>query len=71
MANPDNDRFVLSVISLGFALKGLMESRQYEESTNAVIKDFLKLKERVQVLARLAEHSKEAEERVAARERRI
>jgi hypothetical protein len=63
MASANDDRFVLSVISLAFALKGLMESAQYEEATNAVVRDFLKLKERVEVLTRLAELRKQGEER--------
>ena len=49
----DADHFSLSVISLAFALKRLLESNHYEEAKHKLIQDFTKLKNRVQIQTRI------------------
>ena len=50
------DQFALSVISLAFALKKLVESDYYDESKHKLIQDFTKLKQRVQIHTRILEN---------------
>jgi len=57
----NTDQFVLSVISLAFALKKLLESDYYDEAKYRLIQDFTKLKNRVQLHAKLLEQKETAE----------
>ena len=54
------DRFALSVISLAFALKKLLESDYYEESKHKLVHDFTKLKNKVQLHTKILENRETA-----------
>jgi hypothetical protein len=54
------DQFVLSVISLAFALKKLLESDYYDESKHKLVQDFIKLKNRVQLHTKILENKETA-----------
>jgi len=56
-----SDQFALSVISLAFALKKLVESDYYDESRHKLIQDFTKLKQRVQIHTQILENQERAE----------
>jgi hypothetical protein len=56
------DRFVLSVISLAFALKKLLESEYYDEGKHKLVQEFSRLKNRVQLHIRILEQRRSAEE---------
>jgi len=49
------DQFVLAVISLAFALKRLVESEHYDEKKVGLVRDFTKLKNKVQFHTNLLE----------------
>jgi hypothetical protein len=55
------DQFALSVISLAFALKKLVESDYYDESKHKLIQDFTKLRHRVQIHTQILENKERAE----------
>jgi hypothetical protein len=57
----NTDRFVLSVISLAFALKKLVESEYYDESKHKLLQDFTKLKNRVQLHTKILENKETAQ----------
>ncbi|MEI9475591.1 MAG: hypothetical protein WCO26_03345 [Deltaproteobacteria bacterium] len=57
----NRDQFVLSVISLAFALKKLVESDYYDESRHKLVGDFTRLKNRVQLHTRILEQKETAE----------
>jgi hypothetical protein len=54
------DQFVLSVISLAFALKKLLESDYYDESKYKLVQDFTRLKNRVQLHTKILENKETA-----------
>ena len=56
-----SDQFALSVISLAFALKKLVESDYYDESKHKLIQDFTKLKQRVQIHTQILENKETAQ----------
>ena len=56
----DSDQFALSVISLAFALKKLVESDYYDESKHKLVQDFTKLKNRVQLHTKILENKETA-----------
>jgi len=56
-----SDQFALSVISLAFALKKLVESDYYNESKHKLIQDFTKLKNRVQLHSQILENRETAQ----------
>jgi len=55
-----SDAFVMSVISLAFSLKNLVESDYYDEGKHKLIQDFAKLKERVALHTRILEQRETA-----------
>jgi hypothetical protein len=55
------DRFVLSVISLAFALKELVESDYYDESRHRLVQDFTRLKNKVQLHTKILEQQRAVE----------
>jgi hypothetical protein len=55
-----SDRFVLSVISLAFALKRLVDSDYYDEGKHKLVQDFIRLKNRVQLHTRILEDRRTA-----------
>ena len=57
----NRDQFVLSVISLAFALKKLVESDYYDESRHKLVGDFTRLKNRVQLHTKILEQKETAE----------
>ena len=57
----NSDQFVLSVISLAFALKKLVESDYYDESRHKLVEEFTRLKNRVQLHTKILEQKKTAE----------
>jgi histidinol-phosphate/aromatic aminotransferase/cobyric acid decarboxylase-like protein len=57
----NRDQFVLSVISLAFALKKLVESDYYDESRHKLVEDFIRLKNRVQLHTKVLENKETAE----------
>jgi len=61
METKDTDRFVLSVISLAFALKKLLESEYYDESKHKFIRDFTRLKNRLQFYTKILEQKETAQ----------
>ena len=61
MTTQTTDRFAMSVISLAFALKNLVESKYYDEGQHKLVQDFARLKERVQVQTKLLEQRQTAE----------
>lgn len=56
-----SDQFALSVISLAFALKKLVESDYYDESKHKLIQDFSKLKQRVKLHTQILENKETSE----------
>ena len=61
MTTKATDRFVMSVISLAFALKNLVESKYYDEGQHKLVQDFAKLKEKVQLHTKILEERRAAE----------
>ncbi|MEI9475057.1 MAG: hypothetical protein WCO26_00560 [Deltaproteobacteria bacterium] len=61
MEMKNSDRFALSVISLAFALKRLVESDLYDESRHRLVEDFTGLKNRVQLQTKILEQKETAE----------
>jgi hypothetical protein len=57
------------VISLGFALKKLVESDYYDEGRHKLVEDFTRLKNRVQLHTKILEQ-KEAAEMLRERQRK-
>jgi histidinol-phosphate/aromatic aminotransferase/cobyric acid decarboxylase-like protein len=57
----NRDQFVLSVISLAFALKKLVESDYYDESRHKLAEEFTRLKNRVQLHTKILEQKETAE----------
>jgi hypothetical protein len=57
----NTDQFVLSVISLAFALKKLVESDFYDEGKHKLVQDFTRLKNRVQLHTKLLENRETAQ----------
>ena len=57
----NSDQFVLSVISLAFALKKLVESDYYDESRHKLVEEFTRLKNRVQLHTKILEQKETAE----------
>ncbi len=55
-----SDRFALSVISLAFNLKRLLESDYYDEGKHKLLQDFTKLKNRVQLCTKILENRQTA-----------
>ncbi len=56
----DTDQFALSVISLAFAIKRLLESDYHDETKHRLVRDFIKLKDRVQLHTQILEHKETA-----------
>ncbi len=56
----NTDQFVLSVISLAFALKKLVESDHYDEGKHKLVQDFTRLKNRVQLHTKILENKETA-----------
>ena len=48
-----SDQFALSIISLAFALKRLVESDYYDEGKHKLIQDFTRLRNRVKLHTRI------------------
>lgn len=61
MTQEASDRFALSVLSLAFALKRLVESDYYDESKHKLVQDFAKLKNKVQLHLNILEQKQTAE----------
>ncbi len=57
----DTDRFALSVISLAFALKKLVESEYYDEGKHKLVQEFIRLKSKVQLHTKILEQRQTAE----------
>ena len=57
----NRDQFVLSVISLAFALKKLVESDYYDENRHKLVGEFTRLKNRVQLHTKILEQKETAE----------
>ena len=57
----NRDQFVLSVISLAFALKKLVESDYYDENRHKLVEEFTRLKNRVQLHTKILEQKETAE----------
>jgi hypothetical protein len=55
------DRFALSVLSLAFALKKLVESDYYDESKHKLVQEFAQLKNKVQLHTKILEQKQTAE----------
>lgn len=51
----NTDQFVLSVISLAFALKKLVESDYYDEGKHKLVQEFIRLKSKVQLHTKILE----------------
>ena len=66
----NRDQFVLSVISLAFALKKLVESDYYDENRHKLVEEFTRLKNRVQLHTKILEQ-KETAERFQERQRSL
>jgi len=58
----DSDQFALSVISLAFAVKRLLESDYHEETKHKLVQDFIKLKEKVQLHTKILDQKETAKE---------
>jgi hypothetical protein len=56
----DTDQFALSVISLAFAIKRLLESDYHDETKHRLVQDFIKLKDRVQLHTTILENKETA-----------
>ena len=57
----NTDQFALSVISLAFAIKRLLESDYNDETKHRLVQDFIKLKDRVQLHTKLLENKETAQ----------
>ena len=57
----NTDRFVLSVISLAFALERLVESEYYDDNKHKLVQEFTRLKNRVQLHTKILENKETAE----------
>jgi hypothetical protein len=57
----NTDQFVLSVISLAFILKKLVESDYYDESKHKLVQEFTRLKNKVQLHTNILEQRQTAE----------
>ena len=57
----NTDQFVLSVISLAFALKKLVESDYYDEGKHKLVQEFIRLKNKVQLHTNILEQRQTAE----------
>jgi histidinol-phosphate/aromatic aminotransferase/cobyric acid decarboxylase-like protein len=55
------DHFALSVLSLAFALKKLVESDYYDESKHKLVQEFARLKNKVQLHTKILEQKQTAE----------
>ena len=55
-----SDQFTLSIISLAFALKRLVESDYYDESKHKLIQDFTRLGNRVKLHTRILDDQETA-----------
>ena len=55
-----SDQFALSIISLAFALKRLVESDYYDESKHKLIQDFTRLRNRVKLHTRILDDQETA-----------
>lgn len=62
MDDRNTDRFVLSVISLAFALKKLVESDYYEEGKHKLVQEFARLKSKVQLHTKILEQRQTVEQ---------
>lgn len=58
----NTDHFALSIISLAFALKRLLESDYHEETKQRLVQDFIKLKDRVQLHTKILEQKETAKQ---------
>ncbi len=56
----NTDQFALSVISLAFAIKKLLESDYHEETKQKLVQDFIKLKDKVQLHTKILEQKETA-----------
>ena len=61
MTKEASDRFALSVLSLAFALKKLVESDYYEEGKHKLVQEFTRLKNKVQLHTKILEQKQTAE----------
>ena len=61
MTKEASDRFALSVLSLAFALKKLVESEYYDEGKHKLVQEFTRLKNRVQLHLNILERKQTAE----------
>ena len=57
----NTDQFVLSVISLAFILKKLVESDYYDEGKHKLVQEFARLKNKVQLHTKILEQRQTAE----------
>ncbi len=57
----NTDQFVLSVISLAFILKKLVESDYYDEGKHRLVQEFARLKNKVQLHTKILEQRQTAE----------
>ena len=57
----NTDQFVLSVISLAFILKKLVESDYYDEGKHRLVQEFIRLKNKVQLHTKILEQRQTAE----------
>ena len=57
----NTDQFVLSVISLAFILKKLVESDYYDEGKHKLVQEFIRLKNKVQLHTKILEQRQTAE----------
>ena len=57
----NTDQFVLSVISLAFAIKKLLDSDHYDESKHKLVQEFTRLKNRVQLHTKILENKETAQ----------
>ena len=58
----DADQFALSVFSLAFALKRLLESDYHDETKHRLVQDFIKLKDRVQLHTNILDQKEKAKQ---------
>lgn len=61
MTEEASDRFALSVLSLAFALKKLVESDYYDEGKHRLVQEFARLKNKVQLHTKIVEQKQTAE----------
>jgi hypothetical protein len=57
----NTDQFILSVISLAYTLKKLVESNSYDESKHKLIHEFTRLNNRVKLLTKILEQKQTVE----------